>query len=129
MIENLPFGALRVFESAARHLSFKLAAQELSITPAAVSQQIKTLEHQLGVKLFNRHNRGLSLTNEAVQGLPMLAKGFDNLIHSVDLIRSANQVSKLTIWMAPSFASKWFIPRLQNFSDKYPDIDLNISAS
>lgn len=129
MIENLPFGALRVFESAARHLSFKLTAEELSITPAAVSQQIKTLEHQLGVKLFNRYNRGLSLTEEAVQGLPTLARGFDNLIRSVDLIRSANKVSKLTIWMAPSFASKWFIPRLQKFSDQYPDIDLNISAS
>lgn len=129
MIENLPFGALRVFESAARHLSFKFAAEELSITPAAVSQQIKTLEHQLGVKLFNRHNRGLSLTDEGVLGLPLIAKGFDSLIQSVDLIRRAHQVSKLTIWMAPSFASKWFIPRLQKFSDKHPDIDLNISAS
>lgn len=129
MIENLSFGALRVFECAARHLSFKRAAEELYITPAAVSQQIKTLEHQLGVKLFNRHNRGLSLTDEAMQGLPTLTRGFDHIIHSVDLIRSAHKESKLTIWMAPSFASKWFIPRLNRFAEKHPDIDLDISAS
>ncbi len=129
MIENLPFAALRVFECASRHLSFKLAAAELFITPAAVSQQIKTLEHQLGVKLFHRHNRGLSLTDEAKQGLPALSQGFDSLIHAVDLIRNAQKDSKLTIWMAPSFASKWFIPRLHRFSEKYPDMDLDISAS
>ncbi len=69
MVENLPFSALRVFECAARHQSFKRAAEELFITPAAVSQQIKTLEHQLGVKLFVRHSRGLSLTDEARAGL------------------------------------------------------------
>ena len=129
MIENLPFGALRVFESASRHLSFKQAAEELFITPAAVSQQIKSLEHQLGVKLFNRHNRGLTLTDAAKQGLPLLTHGFDSLIEAVDLIRGARQEPRLTIWMAPSFASKWFVPRLQRFADMHPDIDLDISAS
>jgi LysR family glycine cleavage system transcriptional activator len=129
MIENLPFGALRVFESAARHLSFKDAAEELFITPAAVSQQMKSLEHQLGVKLFIRHNRGLSLTEEAKQGLPLLSQGFNDLIQGVELIRSAHIEPNLTIWMAPSFAAKWFVPRLNRFADKHPDIDLNISAS
>jgi LysR family glycine cleavage system transcriptional activator len=129
MIENLPFSALRVFESAARHLSFKRAAEELFITPAAVSQQIKGLEHQLGIKLFNRHNRGLSLTDNAKKGLPALTQGFDHLIESVRRIRSTNEESKLTVWMAPSFAAKWFIPRLHRFSDAHADIDLNISAS
>lgn len=129
MIENLPFGALRVFESAARHLSFKLAAAELSITPAAVSQQIKSLEHQLGVKLFNRQNRGLSLTQEAIQGLPKLTQGFDQLSQSVSLIRNTQKDKKVTVWMAPSFASKWLIPRLNRFSESYPDIDLDISAN
>ena len=129
MIENLPFGALRVFEAAARHLSFTRAAEELFITPAAVSQQIKTLEHQLGIKLFNRHNRGLSLTDEAQAGLPALIRGFENLSNSVQQIRNTNRNSSLTVWMAPSFASKWFIPRLQRFSEAHPNIDLNISAS
>jgi len=129
MIENLPFGALRVFESAARHLSFTRAAEELFITPAAVSQQIKTLEHQLGIRLFNRHSRGLSLTDEARNGLPALVRGFESIADSVHRIRSSNRDSTLTVWMAPSFASKWFIPRLHRFSQAHPDIDLNISAS
>ena len=129
MIENLPFSALRVFECAARHLSFKRAAQELYITPAAVSQQIKTLEHQLGVKLFNRLNRGLSLTDEAIIGLPTLIEGFDNIVDSVHRMRCASEDATLTVWMAPSFAAKWLIPRLHRFSEAYPGIDLNISAS
>ena len=129
MIENLPFSALRVFESAARHLSFKRAAEELFITPAAVSQQIKTLEHQLGVKLFNRHGRGLSLTEEAKAGLPMLTEGLEKLVDSVHLIRGANEDSTLTVWMAPSFAAKWLIPRLHRFYEACPGIDLNITAS
>ena len=129
MIENLPFSALRVFESAARHLSFKRAAEELFITPAAVSQQIKTLEHQLGVKLFNRHSRGLSLTEEAKVGLPMLTEGFEKLIDSVHRIRGANEDATLTVWMAPSFAAKWLIPRLHRFYETCPGIDLNITAS
>ena len=129
MIENLPFSALRVFESAARHLSFKRAAGELSITPAAVSQQIKTLEHQLGVKLFNRHSRGLTLTEEAIIGLPDLVEGFEKLVESVDRIRGANESATLTVWMAPSFAAKWLIPRLHRFYEAHPGVDLNISAS
>jgi LysR family glycine cleavage system transcriptional activator len=128
MIENLPFSALRIFESAARHLSFKHAAEELFITPAAVSQQIKTLEHQLGVKLFNRHSRGLSLTEEATAGLPNLKVGFDKLIESANQIRGMKEDSNLTVWMAPSFAAKWLIPRLHRFYKQYPGIDLNISA-
>ena len=129
MIENLPFGALRVFECAARHLSFKRAAEELYITPAAVSQQIKTLEHQLGVKLFNRLNRGLSLTEEATIGLPALIEGFENIVDSVHRMRSASEDATLTVWMAPSFAAKWLVPRLHRFSETHPGIDLNISAS
>ena len=129
MIENLPFGALRVFECAARHLSFKRAAQELYITPAAVSQQIKTLEHQLGVKLFNRLNPGLSLTDEASIALPALIEGFENIVDSVHRIRSASEDATLIVWMAPSFAAKWLVPRLNRFSEAHPDIDLNISAS
>lgn len=129
MIENLPFSAMRVFESAARHLSFKRAAEELFITPAAVSQQIKTLEHQLGIKLFNRHGRGLSLTEEAKAGLPMLTEGFEKLVDSVHRIRGANKDSTLTVWMAPSFAAKWLIPRLHRFYEACPGIDLNITAS
>jgi LysR family glycine cleavage system transcriptional activator len=129
MIENLPFSAMRVFESAARHLSFKRGAEELFITPAAVSQQIKSLEHQLGVKLFNRHNRRLSLTQEVITGLPALKEGFDKLVTSVHQIRDASKNATLKVWMAPSFAEKWLVPRLHRFYEAHPGIDLNISAS
>lgn len=129
MIENLPFSALRVFECAARHLSFKLAAKELFVTPAAVSQQIKTLEDLLGVKLFERHNRGLTLTDEAKAGLPALTAGFEHIVESVHMIRNASVNQSLTVWMAPAFAAKWLIPRLPEFSRIYPYTDLNISAS
>ena len=129
MIENLPFSALRVLESASRHLSFKRAAEELFISPAAVSQQIKTLEHQLGVKLFHRHSRSLSLTQEAKAGLPALKQGFEKPTESVQQIRGSDEDSTLTVWMAPSFAAKWLIPRLHRFYQAHPGIDLNISAS
>jgi LysR family glycine cleavage system transcriptional activator len=129
MIENLPFSALRVFECAARHLSFKLAAEELYVTPAAVSLQIKTLEDHLGVKLFHRHNRGLTLTDQAANGLPALSAGFENIVDSVHLMRNTGEKRKLTAWMAPAFAAKWLMPRLHRFSQAYPDIDLNITAS
>ncbi len=129
MIKNLPFSALRVFECAARHLSFKRAAEELFVTPAAVSLQIRTLEQQLGVKLFHRHNRGLTLTDAAKNGLPALSKGFESIVDSVHLIGSTSEKKSLTVWMAPAFASKWLMPRLHRFSRAYPDIDLTISAS
>ena len=129
MIENLPYSALRVFECAARHLSFKLAAEELHVSPAAVSQQIKALESQLGVPLFNRHNRGLTLTDEAIAGFPGLAEGFERIVDSVHRMRGASEESPLTVWMAPSFAAKWLVPRLHRFSEAYPGIDLSISAN
>jgi LysR family glycine cleavage system transcriptional activator len=129
MIENLPFSALRVFECAARHLSFKLAAEELYVTPAAVSLQIKTLEDHLGVKLFHRHNRGLTLTDEASTGLSALTTGFESIVDSVHSMRRTSDKKSLTVWMAPAFAAKWLVPRLHRFSEAYPDIDLNISAS
>lgn len=129
MIENLPFSALRVFESAARHLSFKRAAEELFITPAAVSQQIKTLEHQLGVQLFHRHSRGLSLTDAARAGLPALTGGLEQLVEAVNRMREENGQASLTVWMAPSFAARWLVPRLNRFYDVHPEIDLTITAS
>ena len=118
MIENLPYGALRAFEAAARHLSFKRAAAELHVTPAAISQQIKTLEHLLGIKLFHRKNRGLSLTAEAENGLLELRRGFEHIETAVRLMRNSDADMSLTIWSAPSFAAKWLVPRLHRFSER-----------
>lgn len=129
MAEHLPFNALRVFEAAARHLSFKKAADELFVTPAAVSQQIKFLEDQLGVELFHRYNRKIELTKAAQRGLPELVEGFSHLSEAVSLFKSDDDDSSLTVWMSPSFAAKWLMPRLPSFRQLRPDIDLNISAS
>ncbi len=129
MIENLNFSALRVLECAARHLSFKEAARELFVTPAAVSLQIKNLENHLGFKLFERYNRGLVLTPEAVAGLPTLTLGFEQIVKSVQQMRNASSNQSVTVWMAPAFAAKWLVPRLPKFSAIYPFVDLNISAS
>src|SRR5438552_9824977 len=98
MIYRLPpLNALRVFETAARHLSFKEAAQELSITQAAVSHQIKSLEEYLGVELFRRAGRGVQLTEAARACLPKLREGFESLAAAVELIRERAAETELMI--------------------------------
>jgi len=129
MSEHIPFNALRAFEAAARHSSFKLAAEELFVTPAAISQQIKFLEDTLGVELFHRYNRKIQLTAAAKRGLPELEQGLSHLVAAVNLIKTPAESSSLTVWMSPSFAAKWLMPRLSSFRAQYPDIDLNISGS
>jgi LysR family glycine cleavage system transcriptional activator len=129
MADHLPLNALKAFEAAARHLSFSKAAEELHVTPAAVSQQIKTLEDLLGIQLFHRLNRSLALTRAGQAGLPKLSEGFLRLNEGIRSIREQEEGCHLTVWMAPSFAAKWLVPRLHRFADRYPDIDLRISAS
>lgn len=128
MSTHLPFNALRTFEAAARHKSFKLAAEELFVTPAAVSQQIKYLEDYLGVPLFRRYNRKIELTEAAERGINKLTVGFETLADAVSVMRSTMDNPALTIWSSPSFASKWLMPRLAHFRVAHTDIDLNISA-
>ena len=129
MAGPLPLNALNAFEVAARHQSFSKAAEELHVTPAAVSQQIRMLEELLGVQLFHRLNRGLALTDAGKSGLSKLQDGFRSVSEAVEQIRSEKTASSLDVWMAPSFASKWLMPRLPGFMEKHPDIDLRISAS
>ena len=128
MSDNLPLNALRAFESAARHKSFKAAAEELFVTPAAISQQIKYLEDALGVKLFHRHNRKIELTKDAERGIAKVSEGFNNLSEAVQQIKSGDGDTTLTVWSSPSFAAKWLIPRLADFTKANPGIDLEISA-
>lgn len=126
---HLPLNALRVFEAAARHLSFRQAAEELNVTPAAVSQQIKSLEDLLDAKLFHRLHRGLALTEAGEAGLTPLQDGFARLQEGVRLLRGAEDRSGLNVWMAPSFASRWLLPRLDSFIEAHPHIELWINAS
>ena len=125
----LPLNALNAFEVAARHESFSKAAEELHVTPAAISQQIRMLEDLLGVQLFHRLNRGLALTDAGKSGLAKLQDGFKSVNEAVEQIKSDQPAASLDVWMAPSFASKWLMPRLPRFMDQNPDIDLRISAS
>lgn len=125
----LPLNALHAFVVAARHLSFSKAADQLHVTPAAVSQQIRTLEEALGVQLFHRLNRGLALTDAGQAGLAKLQIGFDNIHQAVEQMRNDGAVSDLNIWTAPSFASKWLMPRMHRFIERHSSIDLRLSGS
>ena len=124
-----PLNALRAFEAAGRHLSLTRAAEELHVTPAAVSHQIKTLEDYLGVKLFRRMNRALLLTDAGQACLPGLRQGFEHLAEAVDAARLQIAHRALTVSVAPSFGAKWLVPRLDHFYAKNPDVDVRVDAS
>lgn len=123
-----PLSVLRAFESACRHLSFKKAAEELHVTPAAVSQQIKTLESYLGVSLFRRLTRALELTEHGEAMLPKVREGFDCLAAAVETTRQARG-GALTVTAPPSFATRWLVPRLSGFAAAHPEIELRLSSS
>ncbi|MCP5083211.1 MAG: transcriptional regulator GcvA [Alphaproteobacteria bacterium] len=124
-----PLNSLRAFESAARWLSFSKAADELFVTPAAISQQIKQLEDYLGIALFHRMTRAVRLTEEARTVLPLVTEGFDKLAEAVEHLAQNQETGVLTVSSAPTFAQKWLLPRLPDFGDKHPDIDLRLDAS
>jgi LysR family glycine cleavage system transcriptional activator len=124
-----PLNALRVFEAAARHLSFKDAANELSITQAAVSHQVKSLEEFLGVELFRRAGRGVQLTEAARACLPKLREGFDALAAAVETIRERGQETELMITAPPVFTARWLMPRLAGFAKRGPKIEVRVVAS
>jgi len=124
-----PLNALRAFETAARHLSFRRAAEELFVTPAAISHQIKGLEDYLGVTLFHRLNKSLLLTEAGQAALPALRDGFERLAEAVEILRADSPSRLLTVSVAPSFASKWLVPRLERFRRSVPGIDIRIDAT
>ncbi len=124
-----PLNSMRAFEAAARWLSFAKAASELHVTPAAVSQQIKQLEDYLGVVLFQRMTRAVKLTEEARAVLPLISEGFDKLAEAIERLAQEQEKGFLTISTAPTFAAKWLLQRLPDFSEKYPDIDVRLDAS
>jgi LysR family transcriptional regulator, glycine cleavage system transcriptional activator len=125
----LPLSGFRTFESAARHLSFARAAGELRVTPAAVSHQVRTLEDYLGVRLFNREGRRLTLTDAGETLLPDLRVAFERLQTAFDRVRPEPQRRTLTVTMPPSFASKWCVPRLDRLRAAHPDIELRLDVN
>ncbi|MGZ3403473.1 MAG: transcriptional regulator GcvA [Phenylobacterium sp.] len=124
-----PLNALRAFEAAARHLNFSRAADELSVTPGAVSQQIQNLEDYVGAALFKRTPKGLLLTDAAQTALPALREAFDRLAEAASLLTAAVDGRRLTLTAPPSFAAKWLVPRLGAFEQAHPQVDVWLSAA
>jgi len=123
-----PLSALRVFEAAARHESFKQAAEELFVTPGAVSQQIRLLEDHVGVELFIRDGRRVVLSDAGKASALILKEAFEKMFEATRLMKSGLQKGRVTVSAAPSFAAKWLMPRLYEFSEANPDIDVWVSA-
>jgi DNA-binding transcriptional LysR family regulator len=128
---SAPLGALRAFEAVARLGSFKLAAAELTVTPAAISHQIAVLERHLGAQLFKRMNRAIAPTRRGAGLALIVAELFDRLSEALDTARLAGPERRLTLFVSavPSLAAKWLAPRLHRFRQRSPDIDLHIAAS
>jgi LysR family glycine cleavage system transcriptional activator len=124
-----PLNALRAFVVAARHLSFVKAGEELHVTPAAVGQQVRLLEDHLGCALFRRTSRSLLLTDEGQACLPGLAEGFERLAAALREIDAVRDSGSLSVSVAPSFAAKWLLRRIDRFQRAHPDIDVRISAA
>lgn len=126
---HLPLNALRVFDAAARHLSFTRAADELAVTPAAVGQQIRALEDMLGVVLFRRTPKGLELTGEANAGLDALRQGFLQFEESVRAMQAGQSSQSLTIAAPRDLTAKWLAPRLARYSQQAPDVRFTLVSA
>ena len=124
-----PLTALRAFEAAARHLSFTRAANELFVTQAAISHQIKALESFLGVKLFHRQSRTLRLTSQGQEYLPAVNKAFDAIADATRRLLAHEARGTLTVSVLPSFAARWLVTRLGRFHERHPDISLRVAPS
>jgi len=119
---HLPLNALRVYDAAARHLSFTRAADELAVTPAAVGQQIRALEDHLGVVLFRRTSKGLELTPEGGAGLDPLREGFLRFEESVSAMQAGQASDRYTIAAPREFYAEWLAPLLARFQVSMPGI-------
>jgi LysR family glycine cleavage system transcriptional activator len=127
--DRLPaLNALRAFEAAARHLSFTRAAEELNVTPGAISQQIRQLEEFAGAPLFRRTGRQVLLTDAGQAALPLLTSAFEMMAEAVHHMRAPARRDRLMISSAPSLAAKWLAPRLERFQEQNPEAEVWISA-
>jgi LysR family glycine cleavage system transcriptional activator len=124
-----PLNALRAFEATARHLSVKNAAEELCVTPGAVSQLLKALEQHLGVQLFRRVNRGILLTDAGQAYLPPVRNAFRQIADATRRITVSADAGSLTVSVTSFFATAWLVPRLSEFQNAHPDIDLHVVTS
>ncbi|HEV3175301.1 MAG TPA: transcriptional regulator GcvA [Stellaceae bacterium] len=126
---SLPLNGLRAFEAAARHLSFTRAADELHVTQAAVSHQVKTLEQRLGVKLFRRLPKSLRLTDEGQALLPELRDAFERMARALNRVTSAQGAAALSVSTLMTFALTWLVGRLPRFQARHPDIEVRLNTT
>lgn len=124
-----PLTALRAFDAAARHMSFAKAAEELSVTPAALSFQIKSLEEHLGAPVFRRLNRAVELTEAGRTLAPGTADAFHTLAVAWRAAKRLQDEQTLTVTAGPAFTAKWLAPRLYEFAQAHPEVELRFSAS
>ena len=124
-----PLNALHTFEVAARHLSFQQAAEELDITPTAVSHQIKVLEDHLGVSLFRRRPRPLALTEVGQRLYPAVSQSLDAIAAAITQLTQVSEATTLTVSVTTVFAAKWLVHRLAEFQRTHPEIDLRLQTS
>jgi LysR family glycine cleavage system transcriptional activator len=127
--DRLPLGSLRVFEAVAAHLSFSAAADALNVTPAAVSQQIKSLESYIQVPLFRRNGRRVEITDEGLELLPAVRAGLETLESALQQIKHHRRAGPLQISLLSSFLQIWLLPRVRSFRRKFPDIELRFHTS
>jgi LysR family transcriptional regulator, glycine cleavage system transcriptional activator len=127
---SLPqLNALRSFEAAARHQSFTRAADELCVTQGAVSHQVKALEAELGLKLFNRERQGLAITDAGHDYLAVVQDAFDRIALGTDRLLQRLHAGVITVSMSPDFAAKWLVSRLGRFAEAHPEVELKVSAT
>jgi len=130
MLRRLPpLNALKAFEAAARHESFTRAAEELCVTQGAVSHQVKALEVELGIKLFNRERQRLIITGAGRDYLTVVRDALDRIAVGTERLMQRQSSGVLTVSTSPDFAAKWLVHRLGRFSESHPEIDLRISAT
>ena len=123
-----PLNALRAFEAAARRLSFTKAADELNVTPGAISQHIRQLEDYAGTPLFKRTGRSVLLTDAAQAALPLVREAFDQIAEAGRIMQAPARKGRVMVSSAPSFAAKWLAPRLERFHTAHPGIEAWVSA-
>jgi LysR family transcriptional regulator, glycine cleavage system transcriptional activator len=121
-----PLGTLRAFEAAARHLSFKEAANELGLTPTAISHQVRLLEEYCGEKLFRRRPRPLALSDTGTKLFPVIRDGFDGFAAALSSLPSEAEAKPLRVTTTSAFASRWLVPRIRLWREVHPDIPLSI---
>jgi LysR family transcriptional regulator, glycine cleavage system transcriptional activator len=124
-----PLNALRAFEAAARYENFTRAAEELGVSQVAVSQQVKSLEAILGLKLFTRDGKRLVITGAGKQYLAVIRDALDRIAVGTDRLLQKRPSSILTVSTSPDFGAKWLMHRLGPFTAAYPEIDLRVSTT